>query len=194
MKRILAILGILILVFVGYVWLVYFRGGKKGPKGPDPKPLSVSKHSESFNQSVQSMLDAYYALSEGFVNWDTTAIAKTAGDLRLALDNLKIDELKSDTTGIYESVLDPISNAKTATSTILTDPAIGNKRIAFNDLSENLRLVFIIVKYDANKLYWQECPMAFDEDKPGNWLSKTDAVRNPYLGMHHPVYKASMVQ
>jgi hypothetical protein len=194
MKRILAIVGILILVLAVYIWFAYFRSGKKVPRGPEPKPLSVSKHSEGFNQSIQATMDAYYAMSEGFVNWDTVVIGKNASDLKLALENLKIEELKVDTTGIYESVLDPISSAKTAAASILSQPAIANKRVAFNNLSESLRLILIIVKYDANKLYWQECPMAFDEHQPGNWLSKTDAVRNPYLGTKHPMYKDGMLE
>jgi hypothetical protein len=60
-------------------------------------------------------------------------------------------------------------------------------------LSEDLRLLFIVVKYDREKLYWQECPMAFGDDKPGNWLSKTVAVRNPYLGNKHPEYHDKML-
>ena len=194
LKRILLVLLILILGFVGFIWFFYFRGGKKIPKGPAPVPLAVSKHSVTFNQSVQSVLDDYYALSESFVNWDTVEINKHATALKTAMDELKVEELKVDTTGIYESVLDPLANAKAATASIFTDPSIDNKRTSFNNLSENLRLLFIIVKYDANKLYWQECPMAFGEDKPGNWLSKTDAVRNPYLGNKHPKYKDDMLE
>lgn len=183
MKRILAILGILLLGFAGYIYFTYFRGGKRGPKGPKPVALAVSKHSDTFNKSIQSMLDDYYAMSEGFVKADIPAIDKNATALRTSLEGLRIEELKVDTTGIYESVLDPLANAKTATDSILSNPSIGNKRISFNTLSENLRLIFIVVKYDANKLYWQECPMAFGEDRPGNWLSQTDAVRNPYMGL-----------
>lgn len=183
MKRILAILGILLLAFAGYIWFAYFRGGKRAPKGPKPVALTVSKHSDTFNQSIQSILDDYYAMSEGFVKADISTIDKNATALRTSLEGLRIEELKIDTTGIYESVLDPLANAKTAASAILADSSIDNKRVSFNALSENLRLVFIVVKYDANKLYWQECPMAFGEDKPGNWLSQTDAVRNPYMGL-----------
>jgi hypothetical protein len=194
MKRILAILGILVVVLAGVFYFVFIRGGKRRPKGPEPIPLAVSKHSDAFNRSVQTMLDDYYAMSEGFVNWDTVTINKEAGELKGELDKLPIDELKVDTTGIYESIIDPLANAKSAAATIATDPSIDNKKTAFNSLSENLRLVFIVVKYDANKLYWQECPMAFGDDKPGNWLSKTDAVRNPYLGLKHPTYKNSMLE
>jgi hypothetical protein len=194
LKRILLVLLILILGFVGFIWFFYFRGGKKMPKGPEPVSLTVSKHSATFNQSVQTALDAYYAMSEGFVNWDTVVVGRNAATLKAALDELKVDELKVDTTGIYESVLDPLTNARSATATIITDPSIDNKRTAFNSLSENLRLIFIVIKYDANKIYWQECPVAFGEGRPGNWLSKTDAVRNPYLGNKHPDYNDAMLQ
>lgn len=194
MKRILAILLVLVLGFIGFIWFFYFRSGKRHPKSPEPTPLAVSKHSNSFNQSVQSVLDAYYKLSEGLVNWDNPVVNQSAQELKTALDNLKIEELKADTTGIYESALDPLANAKTSASAMLADASLNNKRVSFNTLSENLRLLFIIVKYDANKLYWQECPMAFGDDKPGNWLSKTDAVRNPYLGTKHPEYKDGMLE
>lgn len=193
MKKVFAILGILLLLFAGYLWYA-FKGGKKRPKGPKPVSLAVSKHSPVFNESVQSVLDAYYNLSESFVNWDTVAVSRYGNDLKTALDSLKVDELKIDTTGIYESVLDPVANAKNETNIIITDPSIDNKRTSFNRLSENLRLIFIIVKYDQAKLYWQECPMAFGEGKSGNWLSNTDAVRNPYLGTKDPKYGNSMLE
>ncbi|MFC0774672.1 DUF3347 domain-containing protein [Terrimonas alba] len=191
MKKVFAILGIILLLLAGYIW--YAFKGKKGPKGPKPVALSVSKHSPAFNQSVQTALDAYYGMSEAFVNWDTAAITTQGNLLKTALDSLKIEELKVDTTGIYESALDPLSNARTEIANILKEPAIDQKRTALNNLSENLRLLFIVVKYDQGKLYWQECPMAFGEDQPGYWLSKTDEVRNPYLGTKHPKYKDGML-
>ncbi|MGZ8559445.1 MAG: DUF3347 domain-containing protein [Chitinophagaceae bacterium] len=192
MKKVFAVLGILLLLLAGYIWYS-FKGGKKQPKGPKPESLAISKHSPAFNQSVQSLLDAYYFLSEAFVNWDTASIAANANILKAALDSLKVEELKVDTTGIYETALDPLANAKNEAANILKEASIDNKRTAFNNLSENLRLLFIVVKYDQGKLYWQECPMAFGDDQPGYWLSKTDDVRNPYLGTSHPRYKDGML-
>jgi Protein of unknown function (DUF3347) len=194
MKKFFLILLVLILALAGYVWFTYFSGGKKQPKGPKPVPMAVSKHSDVFNQSVQLVLDAYYSVSEGLVNWDTAIVSQTGTALKTALDSLKIDELKADTTGIYESALDPLANAKTAAASLQTGATLDEKRQAFNSLSENLRLLFIIVKYDREKIYWQECPMAFGDDAAGNWLSKTEAVRNPYLGTKHPKYKDSMLE
>lgn len=192
MKKVFAILGILVLLFAGYIWYS-FKDGKKRQKGPKPAALAVSKHSPAFNQSIQAVLDAYYNMTEAFVNWDTTAIAAHANELQAAFDILKIEELKADTTGIYETALDPLANAKNETATILKASSIDTKRTALNNLSENLRLLFIVVKYDQGKLYWQECPMAFGESQPGYWLSKTDAVRNPYQGVNHPIYKDEML-
>ena len=192
MKKFFAILGVLLLLLVGYIWYT-FKSGKKQPRGPKPVALAVSKQSPAFNQSLHTLLDAYYSMTDGFVNWDTTDIGRYGRELKNALDSLKIEELKVDTTGIYESALDPLANAKNETTTILNEPSIDKKRISFNRLSENLRLLLVVVKYDQGKLYWQECPMAFGEGNAGNWLSKTDAVRNPYLGTQHPEYKDGML-
>lgn len=189
----LGILLTIVLLAAGILRYVFFSGGKSSSsKEPDPVPLTVSKHSDSFNTSVQSALTAYYNMSEAFVNWDTAEVDKIASNLKASLDAFNIDELKIDTTGIYESALDPLNNVKSTTENILSAPSIADKRTAFNQLSENLRLLLIVVKYDQSKLYWQECPMAFG-DTPGNWLSKTDSVRNPYLGLKHPKYGSEMI-
>ena len=114
MKKFFAVLGIILLLLAGYIWYTFKRGGKP-PKGPKPVSLAVSKHSPAFNQSIQYLLEAYYNMSEGFVNWDTAAVGRYGNELKIALDSLKIDELKADTTGIYESALDPVVNAKNET-------------------------------------------------------------------------------
>jgi hypothetical protein len=49
-------------------------------------------------------------------------------------------------------------------------------------------------RYDVAKIYFQECPMAFDDVNPGNWISPTEDVRNPYLGTKHPKYKSGMLE
>src|SRR5690348_15202278 len=55
----------------------------------DEKPQSkVSKHSNSFNSSVQSAMDSYQRLTEAFVNWDSNAIVRQSGELKLKLDSI----------------------------------------------------------------------------------------------------------
>ena len=59
-------------------------------------------------------------------------------------------------------------------------------------VSENLYPLLKTIGYEGPKLYWQNCPMAFGENKEGNWLSNTPEIINPYLGKNHPQYKATM--
>jgi hypothetical protein len=166
------------------------RGG--GQRSEKQQPLAVSKHSESFNLSLEDVLSSYYVFTEGFVNWDTVAINASGIKLKLALDSLKLEELQKDSL-IYQTALDPYNNAKVELLSILAEVSILEKRGSLNVLSDNLRNLLVIAKYDRAKVYWQECPMAFGEDRPGNWLSKTDAVRNPYQGLKDPVYGDKML-
>ncbi|MBI5858840.1 MAG: DUF3347 domain-containing protein [Sphingobacteriales bacterium] len=183
----------ILLLLIGVVRYLFFAGGGSKDSGPKPESLHVSKHSEAFNNSMSAVLIAYYKMTEGFVNWDTAVINNSGNELRLALDSLKIEELKKDSI-IYETVLDPYTNAKTELNAILADPSIAEKRGSLNILSDNLRNLLVVVKYDREKIYWQECPMAFGEDRPGNWLSRTIEVRNPYMGIKDPQYGDKMLE
>lgn len=186
-------LAILMLLIGLFRYFFIGNGGiGSGHSAPPPVSLPVSKHSEAFNNSVTTMLDAYFRMTEGFVNWDTTAINSSGNELKIALDSLQIVELKKDTV-IYQTVVEPYANIKTELSSILADPSIAEKRSSLNILSDNLRNLLVIVKYDRAKIYWNECPMAFGEDKPGNWLSKTTDVRNPYMGIKDPQYGDKML-
>jgi hypothetical protein len=193
MKKVLSIFGILLLLFVGYIWFFYFRGRKHRDSGPKPVPISVSKHSTDFNRSIDSVLNAYYSMTEGFVNWDTGAVNKYAAELKMTLDNLRISELQKDTV-IYETSLAFLANSKGETDNILLQSSLDKKREALNNLTDNLRTLLITIKYDQGKVYYQECPMAFNEENSGYWLSPTNAVRNPYLGTMHPKYKNTMLE
>ncbi|MCR6720799.1 MAG: DUF3347 domain-containing protein [Chitinophagaceae bacterium] len=193
MKKFFAIFFAILILATGYIYFTYFKGGKKAPKGPKPVPMAVSTHSAEFNQSVKNTIATYYDLSEALVNWNEEATNQQALALTKSLDSLRVDELKNDTTGIYETALDPLSSAKAEASTILVAGDWEARRRAFQNLSENLRLLMIVVKYDQEKLYWQECPMAFNGNEAAHWLSPTEAVRNPYLGTSHPEYKGTML-
>jgi hypothetical protein len=183
----------ILLLLGGAIRLLFTpKGGGSDNSGLKPSSLPVSKHSEAFNQSMGNLLNAYYKMTVGFVDWDTVAINSSGVELKTALDSLKIDELQKDSL-IYLTVLDYYNNAKAEAASIIADPSIAEKRGSLNILSENLRLLITTVKYDREVLFWQECPMAFGEDRPGNWLSKTKEVRNPYLGTKDPLYGDKML-
>jgi Protein of unknown function (DUF3347) len=190
MRRIVLFLVIVALALV--VWFVFFHKSK-GQEGPKDKPLAVSKHSRAFNSAIDSTLGSYYTLTESFVNWDTSRVDKQAADLQQRLTGLSLQELKKDTTGILETAQSFVDNAKNSAQAMVADTGIVAKRHDLNDLSDNLFQFLRVVKYDLNTLYLQQCPMAFGDDQAGIWLSRTDSIRNPYLGLHHPKYGKAMI-
>ena len=189
MKKILLIF--LLLIAGVAVWYFAFNKKKDDPQGPKQKPIS-SKYSHEFNQSVQKMMDAYYGMTEGFVNWDTVTVNRNSAQMKAALDSIRMDEVKKDSS-IYETAFPFWDNLKVELMGLINDSTLAEKRGSLNIFSENLYNFLRTVRYDQGKVYWQDCPMAFGEDTHGFWLSSTNDIRNPYLGMHHPKYGKSML-
>jgi Protein of unknown function (DUF3347). len=191
MKKALVL--ILLLVIAVAVWFFVFRKKETGDAGPELQPVSVSQHSDGFNQSFQKMLDNYYTLTDAFVNWDTSAVNKAAIQLKTSVDSLQMQDLQKDTI-IFETAGSYWNNAQGDLDKMIAKNTIAEKREVLNTLSDNLYNLFRTVRYDQAKVYWQECPMAFNETQSGFWLSKTDLVQNPYLGTKHPKYGKAMLE
>lgn len=194
-KFVLALLGILIALAVVVGWKFVFKK-KRTEDGPAPAAMTVSKHSDTFNQSVNKMLDSYYRLTEAFVNWDTAAVNKSADELKALVDSLKLDEMKKD-TAIFPTVESYWSTIKTEIAGLRADEEIYEKRESLNFLSQQLFDLLRTIKYDAAKVYYQECPMALNNyESSAFWLSpggEDDDRRNPYLGLHDPKYGKAML-
>ena len=169
---------IVVLLFVGIFRFLFFNEGGNNNFSDKPVPLTVSKHSNTFNESLQKILDDYFNMTDAFANSDTISIKKYSLGLKQALDTFKLDDLKKDSL-IYLSALEPVGNMKAEVESIISDPFIEEKRGSLNILSDNLRDLLVTVKYNLAKVYWQQCDEAFG-DQPGNWLSRTAEVKNPY--------------
>ena len=142
-------------------------------------PLAVSKHSEEFNKSLESILTEYSTLISAFARSDSSQINNEATELKGALDSFRIQELMIDTL-IYQTALQPYENAKVELTSIIADPSMVEKRASLNIFSNELFTLVSTVRYDLSKLYWHECGTAFGEGRPGNWISKTEQSENPY--------------
>jgi hypothetical protein len=193
-KLFLLLLALAVSVFV--VWKFVLKKEKKADE-PQPAAMLVSQHSESFNQSMTQMMNAYFEMTEAFVNWDTLAINQKSALLKSAIDSLKLAEMKKD-TAIYPTVENQWGNLKAEINGLVADATIGDKRESLNSLSQYIFDLLRIVKYDASKVYYQECPMALNNyNASAFWLStsgKTEDRRNPYLGLHDPEYGKGMLK
>ncbi|RYZ26518.1 MAG: DUF3347 domain-containing protein [Chitinophagaceae bacterium] len=188
-----SILIFLLLAGVGIItWLVLSRPDRKEEK-PKQQALAVSKHSDAFNTTVESFLSDYENLSEAFVKWDSTGVIPIAQTLIKDLDSVNLEELKKDSAAIYETAAAFIENAKGDLQTIAAEKNIRPQREVFNNLTDNVYQFLNTVRYDREKLYLQECPMAFDDVQAAKWLSKKEQIRNPYLGLKDPKYGKGML-
>lgn len=195
MKKLLLIVVVLVVALIGAWYFGLFKG-KNRASDPKPEGLTVSKHSTSFNESMSKVLDSYYTLTESFVNWDTTKINSSLADLKISIDSLRIHEMEKD-TAIYPTVKSQWESIKAEISGMQADTALYEKREDLNMLSQEMFDLLRIVKYDAAKVFYQECPMALNNyESSAYWLSansETKNRRNPYLGLHDPKYGKAML-
>lgn len=194
MKKFIILLVLLIAALA--IWKFVYNKEKK-PSGPKPVGLTVSKHSEEFNISLTKMMDTYYGLTEAFVNWDTLSVSNYTVELISSIDSLKLNEMEKD-TAIYPTVLMYWDLLKTEINGLKADTDIHEKRESLNMLSQQLFDLLRIVKFDASKVYYQECPMALNNyETSAFWLSskgEDEFRRNPYLGLHDPKYSKGMLK
>jgi len=177
MKRVLLIYLVLIIGIIA--WYLTAGKGKRVFSKSKSAAIKVSKHSPQFNESIEEVMEKYYKLTNNFVKEDTGSINNTAAQLKLALENLKVDELKKD-TAIYETASGIWDNTKTEIAGMLSDPSLQSKRESLNLFSNELFTLVLTIRYDLSKLFWQECSSAFGDDTPGNWLSSSEQSENPY--------------
>jgi hypothetical protein len=177
MKKVLLIYLVLIIGII--TW--YYAVGKENRVFDNSRAtaLKVSKHSAQFNESMQAVMDNYYKMTDEFIKGDTVSINKSVAKLKLALDSLRIDELKTD-SAIYETAASVWGDTKTEIDGMQSDPSLQAKKESLNLFSNELFTLLLAIRYDLSKLFWQECSSAFGEDTPGNWISEKEQSKNPY--------------
>ena len=192
MKKILALLVILIGAFSVY-WFI-LRTKESKPKAPKMTPIAVKKHSDSFNLSIDHLMEAYIGIKESFVSADTANAKKYTQTFIALLDSIPVVELEKDDAMIAQTALANIADIKLNAVSLLQQTDVTEMRLDFRTVSDMLYPGFFkIINYEGPTLYLQNCPMAFDGGKDANWISNSNEVVNPYLGNNHPKYKATML-
>lgn len=175
----------------GILLLMIFISCNNAKQENKAESKGISKHSNSFNNSVQSALNSYHSLTEAFVNWDSNAVNNKAAELKLKLDSINFFGFVPASITAH---VDTLNLAKKDLQAITAEKNIGDKRHYLDSLTGHLYAFLDKVQYDEKKINLNECPMAFNDTIPGHWLSETDEIRNPYLGLHHPKYGKAMIE
>jgi hypothetical protein len=190
MKSLLAIIFLALVLFAA--WWVFLKKDTHQPE-PRQEAIKIKKHSAAFNQSVDNAINSYINMKNAFVEADSARIKDLGERFKTAIDSLKINELQNDDPKILLAAQQEISDITANTQAMVQEANLTEMREDFRMVSENLYPFLKTIGYEGPKLYWQNCPMAFGENKEGNWLSNTSEIINPYLGKNHPVYKSTML-
>jgi hypothetical protein len=183
MKRVvlpLIILAALVLI----TWQFFCKSNKDKPakEAEKQQPLAIKENSGPFNQSYAQLLNAYFGLKDALVASDTGKASAAALSLVTASDGLKVNEIKGDTSGVIkETAVNFTGTIKSSAQALVAEKDIKAKRKEFEMIADAMWSLTRTVRYDGQKVYWQYCPMAFN-NKGAYWMSNEKEIKNPYFG------------
>jgi copper chaperone CopZ len=126
---------------------------------------------------LTAVFDNYFAVKDALVKTDGNIASTKAKELLTAINAVKMDKLSTDEHTIWMKVMkDLLMDAEHIGDT----KDASHQRDHFMSLSKNMYALLKVSKYEQ-PVYYQFCPMAND-GKGANWLSKENAVKNPYYG------------
>ena len=187
------IIGLLFLIVILAIWKYFIKSNDTHPDSPKQQALKAGNHSGAFNTAIDTMIGAYLEMKDDFVNTDSVKAKDACKKMITLIDTLPLSELKKDTSGIYDAAVAQVSTIKEGADSLIVQTDITDMRKDFQWVSESLYPLLKTIHYEGQVLYWQNCPMAFGEDKDASWLSNTANIVNPYLGNKNPEYHATMV-
>lgn len=158
----------------------YDREAKVAAKSEDHKMEASNAGTVTETQvtnQLQPILDNYFELKDALVNTDGNTASVKATTLVTALNAVKMDKLEMEVHMVWMKVLKDI---KEDAEHIADTKDVKHQRDHFITLSKNMYSLIKVSKPDT-PTYYQFCPMAND-GKGANWLSKENAVKNPYYG------------
>jgi copper chaperone CopZ len=137
---------------------------------------NVVETKQEVNQ-LKTIFESYFALKDALVKSDGKLVSTLAKDVLANINSVKMEKLSSEEHTVWMKVM---SSLKSNTEKIVATTIIEKQRVVFMDLSANFYDLLKVSKQDYS-IYYQNCPM-YNDGKGANWLSKENAVKNPYYG------------
>ncbi|MFV8345037.1 DUF3347 domain-containing protein [Flavobacterium sp. ZB4P13] len=132
---------------------------------------------QQVDTKLKAVFDAYFLLKDALVKTDGKAASTLAKDVLTALNAVKMEELAMDVHIVWMKEMNGLmASAKNISET----QDIKRQREFFIPFSKSMYKLIKVAKYET-PVYLQFCPMA-NGGKGANWLSKENAVKNPYYG------------
>lgn len=156
---------------------------KKDQRAEDKtSPITVSELSAPFTESFSQLLKSYFELQKAFAESDTLKANAAAASLQLNSESLKVSSLQGDSTGTIKETAEYYAGTLASSAkSLMGQQDLEKKLREFNTISDAMWSLTRTVQYDAEKLYYHYCSMAFD-NMGAYWVSNSREVHNPYLG------------
>jgi hypothetical protein len=126
---------------------------------------------------LKAVFENYFALKDALVKSDGTFASSKAKELSASIAKVKMNELSETEHTVWMKVMKDLADD---TENIEKTNEVDTQRSYFDTLSESMYLLLKVSKQDS-AVYYQNCPMA-NSGKGANWLSKENAIKNPYYG------------
>lgn len=148
----------------------------------DTSKMEMHNHSamtetpQNANQ-LKAVFDNYFSIKDALVKSDGNMASAKAKDLNNAIYSVKMEALSTEEHSVFMQVMKDLAfDAEHIAET----KDVGHQRDHFTTLSNNMYKLIKVSKQEA-PVYYQQCPM-FNDGKGANWLSKENAIKNPYYG------------
>lgn len=126
---------------------------------------------------LKVVFENYFALKDALVKSDGNLASSKAKELLNAMNSIEMNKLSNEEHTVWMKVMKPLVFD---TEHIEETKDAEHQRDHFNTLSDNIYQLIKVSKQDTPTFY-QHCPMA-NKGKGANWLSKENAIKNPYYG------------
>src|SRR5688572_25491534 len=117
MKKVLVFVIVLLGAFSVY-WFV-LRSKKSVVKEEKQAPITLKKHTEQFNNSVDRAMSAYHEIKTAFVDADTSLVKKHTAIFINRLDSIPLNELEKENPDIYQSANATVADVKSNAQSLL---------------------------------------------------------------------------
>ncbi|MBS1666486.1 DUF3347 domain-containing protein [Chitinophaga defluvii] len=146
--------------------------------GHDHSKMVTSENAPVQNASqLTAVFDNYFSIKDALIKTDAANASDKAAALVKSVGVVDMSKLSTEEHTVWMKVM---KNISTNAESIEKSKDVAKQREAFATLSTNLYELAKVSKQNA-PVYYQHCPM-YNGGKGANWLSKENAVKNPYYG------------
>ncbi|MCP1994457.1 DUF3347 domain-containing protein [Flavobacterium sp. HSC-61S13] len=126
---------------------------------------------------LKTVFDNYFSVKDALIKTDAGTSSAKASELVKAIKAVEMTKLSNEEHTVWMKVMkDLTANAEK----IAVAKDVTKQREIFALLANNMYELAKVSKQET-PVYYQHCPM-YNNGKGANWLSKEEAIKNPYYG------------